>query len=113
MQALASPPLLEGDGLAERTVSQGGIECLSRTFEEQLRAFRQVDRVLARVDRHITSSRGDRSLQAFWRGVKRDFEKEADRRALRVGAEAIRLSGIDDWADWDRGPRSQPCLVRA
>src|SRR5690242_3590350 len=97
MQAPTAHRPLDLDRSAARTAGGGDIESLSRIFEEQLDALRQVDRALSQIERHITDARGDPHLQAFWRGVERDFAAEAHRIALRVGAAAIGLFRIKPW----------------
>src|SRR5689334_22187687 len=86
---------VDPEQLAGEVRAENGAKCLSRTVEERLNALRQVERALCRVGRHIAYSQGDRHLQAFWCGVKRDFEEEAHRLALELGEVATRLSPID------------------
>ena len=83
------------DRLAARSLAETVIEARSRTFEQRLEALKRFDRALSRIGRHVAETKGDPLMQSFWRGVERDYETEAHRLALRVGAEATRLARID------------------
>jgi hypothetical protein len=77
-----------------------GDDKLSHAFAEHLDTLRQLDRALRLVERWIRKTQADPPLQAFWCGVRRDYQTEAHRLARRIGTESIQLS-------WDHS--EAPC----